>query len=126
MKLFAFAIFDDKAKAYLPPFFLPTMAMGQRAFTTAVNDPTTEFGKHSADYTLFCLGEWDNLNAKFDLNEPYINVCNGMEVKDLIPPTFQRKLDAVFDAVFKNEAFKPNGSFKEGSGTEVPISSRDG
>lgn len=117
MKLYLFSIYDDKAKAYLAPFFLPTLQVGQRVFRDAVNDPSTNFYKNPGDYTLFCLGTWDQNSAKFELEGAYINVANGLEVKDVVSGEFERKLDAVFNAVFKS---KPNGS------ADVPVSMRDG
>ena len=55
-----FTVFDQKAKAYLPPFFLPRPEMALRVFTDCVNDPTHQFGKHPADYTLLQLGDYDD------------------------------------------------------------------
>lgn len=60
MKLKIFAIYDDKACAYLPPFFLPTKNMAIRAFGDCANDPKHQFGSNPADYTLFELGEFDD------------------------------------------------------------------
>lgn len=86
MDLHCFAIYDDKAKAYLPPWFVPTLGMGQRAFVDAVNDPGTQFYKHPADYTLFFLGKWNQNSGQFKLESVMVNVANGMEVKaDVLP-----------------------------------------
>lgn len=114
MKLYMFSIFDDKAKAYLSPFFLPTMAMGQRVFRDAVNDPQTNFYKNPGDYTLFCLGAWNQTTCAFELESANINVANGLELKEVEPLDYRKKLDAVFNEVFKPTTVKPNGS--------VPIS----
>lgn len=64
MKLKIFSIFDSKAKAFLPPFFLPEPEVAIRTFTNAANDKKHAFGANPADYTLFLLGEFDDDTAK--------------------------------------------------------------
>lgn len=63
MKHSLFAIFDSKAKAFLPPFMLPNSEMAVRAFSDCVNDPAHQFARHPADYTLFKVGEFDDGDA---------------------------------------------------------------
>ena len=58
MKLKVFVVHDEKAEAFMSPFFLATDAMAIRGFADAVNNPDTPFGKHPSDYTLFCIGEY--------------------------------------------------------------------
>jgi len=60
MKLSVFSVWDDKAQAFLPPFFLPNKAMAVRAFSGCVEDSNHMFCKHKMDYTLFFLGEFDD------------------------------------------------------------------
>lgn len=55
-----FSIFDDKAKAFLPPFVLPNEAMAVRVFSDMCNSDSHQFGVHPSDYTLFDLGEFDD------------------------------------------------------------------
>lgn len=59
MKIYAYSVFDEKAAAYLQPFFAPTRGLAIRSFADAVNDPAHAFHKHLADYTLFEVGEFD-------------------------------------------------------------------
>lgn len=61
-----FTVYDQKAEAYLPPFYFTTIGQALRAFADTVNDPTHAFFKHPEDYTLFHLGYYDDGNAKFD------------------------------------------------------------
>lgn len=51
-----FTIYDSKAHAYLPPFFLPEAGMAVRVFSDCVNDKSHQFSKHPGDYTLFQIG----------------------------------------------------------------------
>jgi len=60
-----FSIYDSKAKAFLPPFFMPRAEMAQRAFSECANSDDHQFGKHPADYTLFHLGNWDDDTGVF-------------------------------------------------------------
>lgn len=60
-----FSIFDDKAAAYLQPFFLDTTGQAIRAIQDCVSDPNHNFAKHTADYTLFQIGEFDNTTGVF-------------------------------------------------------------
>jgi len=80
MKHKIFTIFDSKAKAYLTPFFLHEDGMAIRVFADCINDETHQFGKHPEDYTLFCIGSWDDEKAKFLTNNP-IALGNGIEFK---------------------------------------------
>jgi len=63
-----FAIYDQKAFAYLPPFTLPRVEMAERTFLDCVNSDNHAFGKHPADYTLVELGTYDDLKG---LISPY-------------------------------------------------------
>lgn len=80
MKLIAFSIYDEKAAAYLPPFFFPNDLVAQRAFHANVNDPNHMFGKYPSDYTLFQVGIFDDEKATFVQDKHPI--CNGLEVID--------------------------------------------
>jgi len=74
-----FAIYDEKAKAYLPPFFLPQRGMAIRTFSDCVNSPDHQFGAHPHDYTLFSLGEFNDSDAEILLDRKLIG--NGVEYK---------------------------------------------
>ena len=80
MNLSVFCIHDVKAGAYLPPFFLPQVAMAARTFADCVNDPTHAFGKNPQDYTLYHLGSYDDNTAEIILQEKR-SIGNGMEFK---------------------------------------------
>jgi hypothetical protein len=60
MKHSIFSVFDEKAMAYLPPFVMHREEMAMRVFSDCVNDSDHAFGKHPSDYTLFCLGGFDD------------------------------------------------------------------
>ncbi len=58
-----FTIYDQKAQAFLPPFFLPTAAMAVRTFTNCANSDTHQFGLNPQDYTLSEIGTFDDNTA---------------------------------------------------------------
>lgn len=52
------AVYDVKVGAYLPPWFVPSFGVAERAFADAVLEKDSPFGKHPEDYILFHVGEW--------------------------------------------------------------------
>lgn len=66
IKLIAFSVFDQKAEAFIAPFFMPTKQMAVRVFADCCNDPNHQFGKHPADYTLFQLGHFDTNSGQLE------------------------------------------------------------
>jgi len=80
MKLHMFSVYDKKAAAFLPPFFLPTTAMAQRVFKDCVQDAEHQFGKHPEDYTLYFCGAFDDANGVMEsMTEPQL-VLSGLSV----------------------------------------------
>lgn len=69
MKYKVFAIFDSKVKAFITPFFQRSSGEAIRAFSDAVGDVNSGFCKHPEDYTLFELGEFEDMDASFQLLE---------------------------------------------------------
>ena len=64
MKLNVYVVHDQKAEAYMSPFFMGTDAVAIRGFSDAVNNPETPFGRHPSDYTLFCIGEYSEVQGE--------------------------------------------------------------
>lgn len=62
-----FTIYDSKAEAYLPPFFMKSKGEALRALTSQVNDENSNFHKYAEDFTIFEVGEWNEENCKFNL-----------------------------------------------------------
>lgn len=64
-----FSIYDEKSEAYLQPFFLDTHGQAVRAIVDCLSDPQHNFSRHSADYTLFVLGEFDDKDGTVTINK---------------------------------------------------------
>ncbi len=74
-----FTCFDNKAQAYLPPFFMPAAGLAVRAFGELVNDTSHSFGKHPEDYSLWEIGTFNDANAEILHHQNFINLGNGQE-----------------------------------------------
>ena len=67
-----FAVRDSKAEAYALPFFLPRMEVALRSFRDAMKDPKHEMSRHPEDYSLWCLGEFDDNTGAMLAVEPVL------------------------------------------------------
>lgn len=65
-----FSVYDKPVGAFLPPFAARTVGEAERMFSTACSDPSHQFAKHSADYTMFYVGEFDDNSGIFHPCEP--------------------------------------------------------
>lgn len=84
MKTNVYGVFDSKANAYLQPFFANTDGLATRSFIGALTDENHAFCKHSADYTLFRLGDFDDEQGILVACEPLVNLGNGLQLKNSI------------------------------------------
>lgn len=79
MRLRIFSVFDVKAKAYLPPFFMSEQGQARRSFSDAVADRQHQFARHPEDYTLLCIGDFDDATAKITSFAAPELVCTALE-----------------------------------------------
>lgn len=63
MILNAYSVFDEKAFAFLPPWFCMTDAVALRHFTQAARDGNTDIGRFPEDYKLFRLGTFNDTSG---------------------------------------------------------------
>lgn len=76
-----FTVYDQKAEAYLPPFFLPQTGMAVRTFSDCVNNPEHQFGAHPSDYTLSEIGTWDESDGSISVYKMAKSLGTGVEYK---------------------------------------------
>lgn len=62
-----YSIFDEKSEAFLQPFFFDTKGQAIRAIIDCLTDTNHQFYRHTSDYTLFKLAEFDDENGSFKL-----------------------------------------------------------
>ena len=98
MKQRMFTIFDVKAQAYLPPWFLPETAMALRTFADCCNSSTHQFGAHPEDYYLYEIATFDNTTAEIDVYKAPKIIAKGPEtvrsqkdLEDYIPSEEQEQ-----------------------------------
>lgn len=76
-----FTVRDQKAAAYLLPFFQMTTGMAIRSFSDRCNDLTHGFCQHPEDYTLWQLGTFEDESGLFDLLPVPLLVRQGIQCK---------------------------------------------
>jgi len=82
MKLEIFSVYDSKAAAFLPPFFMANGAVACRSFQEACNQPDSQFYKHPEDYTLFSLGHFEDTLATFDIPQTTKPLVTAASLKE--------------------------------------------
>lgn len=60
MLLNAYTLYDMKALNYSPPFYCAAHGQAVRMVMDLANDANTMVGRHPADFTLFCIGQFDD------------------------------------------------------------------
>lgn len=78
MQLNAYCIYDNKSLSYGAPFFAPSDGSAIRSFTDLANDSQTMVGRHPRDFSLFCVGGFDDANALLVATTPVRHVVDGL------------------------------------------------
>ena len=73
-----FSVHDSAAQAYIAPFFLPEEGQAIRGFKTAVNNPEHSFGQWPKDYSLMCIGEFDDNKGTIKMYQTQKPLGNGL------------------------------------------------
>lgn len=88
MILKVFAVLDEKAKCFLPPFNAANNAVAVRMFDNGVQSPETLVSKYPEDYCLYALAEFDDNTGKYKAIEPIERVVKATELVALRAPSF--------------------------------------
>lgn len=56
----AYTVYDSKTLSYSSPFFQPAHGAAVRMFSDLAHDTNTSVGRHPKDYSLFCVGVFDD------------------------------------------------------------------
>ena len=92
MKQIQFTIYDNAANAYLPPFCLHNEQMAMRVFGDCIQSADHQFSKHPSDYTLFKIGEFDDISGQLTPEKAPQSLCNGIQfVLDQKPVTVENE-----------------------------------
>lgn len=74
-------VYDSKAEAYLPPFYMRTTAEAVRAYEATSNDPESNMCRYPEDYTLFEIGEWEDNQGIITMYETKKSLGLAIEYK---------------------------------------------
>jgi len=90
---FIYSINDNKAQAYLPPFFLHNKNIAIRHFADCVKDKNHQFAKNPEDYSLWEIGEFDDNTGEIKYYSPHHALGTGMDYipDNVIPITQEQK-----------------------------------
>lgn len=78
-----YEIYDSKAEAFHRPFFLANHNVAIRAFSAAAQDPQSEYGRFSADFTLFHIGSWSPHTGEWTPAEHKTNLGTALELSNI-------------------------------------------
>lgn len=73
MKLNVYSVFDSKLATFGRPWYELTDASAIRVFSDAVNDgsnPQNQWYKHPEDFSLYCLGSFDDESGSLEKQLP--------------------------------------------------------
>lgn len=89
-----YSVYDNKAKAFLPPFILATDGMAIRAIGNCVNDEKHQFGRNPNDYQLFRIGMFNDNDATIEPSKPFSLGLAAQFIEDKTPDS-QLRLEAI-------------------------------
>lgn len=88
-----FTVYDSKGDVYMNPFLAVNALAAIRTISDLVQQPDHMFSRHSQDFTLFELGEYDDSNGRYqmlDSIKPVMGLWelkSEMNLKGLMPDT---------------------------------------
>lgn len=80
-----YTVYDAVAESYLDPFFMLSDGQAIRALGDILLNPEHPFSQHPADYTLFRIGEYDNLRGRVVDMPTHVALGNLIEFKHEAP-----------------------------------------
>jgi hypothetical protein len=81
MLLKCFTVYDNKAGAYMQPFYTQSRGQALRSFADTANDQASTISRHAGDFTLFQIGEFNDEDASF-VDGLHVNLGCAIEFKD--------------------------------------------
>lgn len=81
MKLSIYSIFDRVVDSYSTPFFAVNDEVAKRTLREVVSDPTTMIHNNPDDFSLHCIGQFDDVDASIQSKPQPIFICRATELK---------------------------------------------
>lgn len=85
-----FTAYDNKTKAFLPPFQLRTSEEAIRGFTEVCNTQDHQFQKYPEDYSLYLLGEFDDNTGRYENEQEPKLLITGRQITTGKPPKIEK------------------------------------
>lgn len=76
-----YTIYDVKAEAYLPPFYMQNEGLLKRTVLDTLADPNHLFSKHPEDYILYYAGTFEDTTGEFELEDALQVVFKLIDLK---------------------------------------------
>lgn len=76
-----YTIYDEKAKAYLLPFFQANEELAIRNLSDCLKNQDHAFTKNPADYTLYYLGIFDDTTAEIEVAHELITTLLELKAR---------------------------------------------
>lgn len=92
-----YAIFDSASGVYDGPFRCKTDGEARRMFIDIASDAEHPIGKHPADYTLMCVGKWNDGTGHVMAEGPS-KIINGLEAVASAQKVDEGQIDAFLGA----------------------------
>lgn len=90
-KMKVYSMYDEKAEAFNRPFIFTTHGQATRAFSDGVRDPQSNLCKHYKDYSLYCIGTFDEETGLLEPLTPVELVCRASEFVALTPVDLKKE-----------------------------------
>lgn len=90
-----YAIYDEKAEAYNTPFPLATDGLARRSFDAACKDPGTDLYRFPGDYSLYCVGKWNDQDGSLESIVPPRFIAKNVSAVQIAQQKFDEELSAV-------------------------------
>jgi hypothetical protein len=78
-----FSIFDTASKFYEMPLYAHTEAEARRHFTKLCNQKDQRYYEDAQDYTLFHIGEYDNITGLTKPLTTPVSLVKAIQVKEI-------------------------------------------
>jgi hypothetical protein len=85
MNVKIFSVYDEKAKAYLQPFFCASAGLALRSVEHSMRDQNSPFYLYSGDFTLFEIGGFDDITGRVLELEHHINLGSLLALRPSVP-----------------------------------------
>lgn len=84
MILEVFAIHDRQGGFYSQPFFVQSAGIARRTFQEMAADPNNQVGRYPEDFSLYHLGQFDNVACKWALQDA-VFICTALSMLNSRP-----------------------------------------